>query len=327
MKPRSLCLIIVLAAAACTQLDLEGDLDAGGTRESWLASLDDTTPLSNVSLPGAHDAATSTVKAWPQWTRTQDLNVAQLWNGGVRAFDLRPAYVDGVMGIYHGKYSTGVTFPDVLSLLLKALERHPSEFAVLLVRHEVEADGGNPEWRRAMHDILCSYGDRLAAYRAGITVGELRGKLLVLSRSRYEAGPFGGFISGWYSGTELSPQQSARIEGGSGASFPLWVQDYYDPAGAEEKWTAVRDMLEATASADARPLVINHVSGYAGKLPDYRKNACVINARAAAFLKRSHAPAGIVMMDFAGVNTSRGVAVHGEDLVQAVIDNNGSAPS
>ena len=253
--------------------------------------------------------------------------MAQLWNGGVRAFDLRPAYVDGVLGIYHGKYSTGVTFPDVLSLLLKALERHPSEFAVLLIRHEVEADGGNPEWKRAMHDILSLYGDRLAAYRAGITVGELRGKLLVLSRSRYEAGAFGGFISGWYSGTELSPQQSARIEGASGASFPLWVQDYYDPAGAEEKWTAVRDMLEATASADARPLVINHVSGYAGKLPDYRKNACVINARAAAFLKRSHAPAGIVMMDFAGVNTSRGVAVHGEDLVQAVIDNNGSAPN
>jgi hypothetical protein len=134
--------------------------------------------------------------------------------------------------------------------------------------------------------------------------------------------PFGGFISGWYSGTDLSRQKSASIENDAGKSMPLWVQDYYDPESPEDKWAEVKDLLEATAQADRHPLVINHVSGYVGKLPNYRKNACFVNAEAVSYIKHSHTPAGIVMMDFAGTNNSRGTKVQGEDLVRALIENN-----
>ena len=66
----------------------------------------------------------------------------------------------------------------------------------------------------------------------------------------------------------------------------------------------------------------NHVSGYVGKLPNYRKNANFVNAEAVSYIKHSYTPTGIVMMDFAGTNTSRGATVHGEDLVRALIENN-----
>ena len=83
-----------------------------------MSSLNDEIPLAALSIPGVHDAATASVTAWTQWTRTQDLDIATLWSYGVRAFDLRPAWVDGTMGIYHDKYSAHISFPEVLSILL-----------------------------------------------------------------------------------------------------------------------------------------------------------------------------------------------------------------
>ena len=86
---------------------------------------------------------------------------------------------------------------------------------------------------------------------------------------------------------------------------------------------AVEGLLDAMASAgDDCPLVINHTSGYLGNLPDYRDNARNINAPAADYIKARHAPAGIVMMDFAGENRTRGISVGGDVLVQALIENN-----
>lgn len=54
-------------------------------------------------------------------------------------------------------------------------------------------------------------------------------------------------------------------------------------------------------------------------LPDYRSNARDINAKMAEYLSQRRKPAGIVMMDFAGVERSRGVSVGGEMLVKALI--------
>lgn len=210
------CLLVALLAVlwSCSaKLDMEGDIvDGQETAVDWMTPLPDDTPLARLSIPGAHDAVTSTVTALTAWTRTQDLNVARLWNCGVRAFDLRPAWVDGTMGIYHDKYSN---------------------------------------------------------------------------------------------------------------TSPFWVQDYYHPDGKDDKWREVKEMLDNTAAAaEPYPLVINHASGYVGSLPDYRSNARDINALAAEYIQESGSPAGIVMMDFAGVARSRGVKVCGDILVKAIIGNN-----
>lgn len=288
-----------------------------------MAGLDDDTPLSCVSIPGAHDAATSTVTSWPQWTRTQELGLSGLWDAGVRAFDLRVALVDGELGIYHDKYSANITFQEALEALELALDRHPGEFAVVLVRHEQEADGNTPQWGPAFSCLLVSHNRRLASWREGMTVGDLRGKILILSRNRYEGGPFGGYIEGWSHGTDISEQQSASVVSPEGEQSTLWVQDYYDPDDSAAKWETVRKMLDATASVTGpRPLVINHASGYLGNLPNYRKLAKEINPLAAEYIRSNRACTGIIMMDFAGVDVSKGVKVSGGELVRAVVENN-----
>ena len=315
------CLTILFASmliSACTS-GIEPD-PPGWDGAAWMSRLDDDTPLTCVSIPGAHDAATAGVTAWPQWTRAQELDIEALWNSGVRAFDLRPALVNGVMGIYHDKYSTHVTLKEALLILSHALSRHPGEFAIVLIRHEREADGDNPDWAPAFYKILESHSDRVVAWRPDLTVGALRGKILVLSRNSYEGGPVGGYVEGWSHGKELLDQQAASIIGPDGVKGPLWVQDYYDPDDVETKWDAVRHLLDATAAS--RPLVINHTSGYLGNLPNYRKLAREINPLAAEHIRQLSAPVGIIMTDFAGVDTSKGIRVCGRELVRAVIENN-----
>ena len=173
-----------------------------------------------------------------------------------------------------------------------------------------------------MAGVLSAFKDRLAGWHEGITLGEVRGKILVLSRNEYDNGPMGGYIKGWTSGSEIAAQQSAVIVDKDGNESPLWVQDYYHPDGKEDKWNEVKDMIDAALLCSALPLVINHASGYVGSLPDYRTNAREINALAARYISDTGVHRGIMMMDFAGVSRSNGVKVSGDVLVRALIENN-----
>jgi len=314
-------LFVSLLAAACSS-DFEPD-PPGWDGAAWMSRLDDDTPFAYVSIPGAHDAATAGVTAWTQWTRTQDLDIAALWNAGVRAFDLRPALVDGVMGIYHDKYSAHITLKEVLLSLTRELSRHPEEFAIVLIRHEREADGDNPAWGTTFLQIMDSFTDRMASWRPDLTVGAMRGKILVLSRNSYEGGPVGGYIERWSHSKDLPDQQGASLIGPDGAHGPLWVQDYYNPDDAETKWDAIRRLLDATATSQhPGPVVINHASGYLGSLPNYRKLAREINPLAAKYISQCSSVTGIFMIDFAGVDISKGIKVCGRELVRAVVENN-----
>lgn len=318
---RILLLTFLIAVSCSMKRDLETAITANaGEAVCWMTPLPDDVPFARLSIPGAHDAATATITSLTLWTKTQDLDIAGLWNCGVRAFDLRPAYVDGTMGIYHDRYSTNTAFMEAINALVTALDTHPGEAAVVIMRHEEEADENTPEWGPAMAACLQSVRPHIAIYHSGITLGELRGKILILSRNTYDKGPIGSYISGWTSSDDPSAQQGATITNEQGDTSPLWVQDYYHPDGPEDKWKQIKSMLDATAGAgEPYPLVINHTSGYVGKLPDYRTNAGNVNARAAEYISSKGAPAGIVMMDFAGVDRSNGKEVGGLTLVQALI--------
>lgn len=324
MKRIILGLFVLLALAGCKKLDLEkGIIDGAQYAVDWMADVPDGAMLSRLCIPGAHDAASAGITDWTLWTHTQDLDLASLWNAGIRAFDLRPAYKDGVMGIYHDKYSANITFQEAMDALSLALELHPSETCIIIMRHEIEADAASSEWHANMAGCLAPYREKIIPYHNGITIGEMRGKFLVLSRNVYLDGPIGGLINSWSSSPILLQQQSASVQGENSVTWPLWVQDYYNPQGADDKWEQVQRMFDLAAECEEEPypLVINHTSGYLGDLPDYRSNARNINARAAQYVLSNSATAGIVMMDFAGVDRSGGKDVGGRTLVEALIES------
>lgn len=317
-----LILTFALFSSSCTKIILgDNATDSSG----WLSAVADDTPVASLSIPGSHDAASYTINTpfVEIFARTQAMTISEQLNYGVRAFDLRPAIADNRMKIFHDVYDTNVLFADAIDTILDFLGRNPSEFAIVLIRHEEEADNADSRWSGVLYDILSSLPENRVVrdFKPDLTVGQIRGKILFISRNPYENGPIGAFVSNWYSGKDIRLQKSAGINEGA-----LWVQDYYDPNGKEDKLDAIRNMLnEFSGGAAPGTWCINHASGYTSGIfgaPDYRENAQNVNSLTAEWIEGLNGSAGIVMMDFAGASKCGKYPVCGDKLLRALINHN-----
>ena len=145
-------------------------------------------------------------------------------------------------------------------------------------------------------------------FKPRLTVGEMRGHVLMLSREKYAAKPTGGYCYGWVKDQEFEKQTKGHITGPDGVETPLWVQDFWGKLTSDGKGDAIVRMLEAAAARDmtvATPAwVINYTSAYFG-LPlsdSYRDNAEEANILAVKWLDSHSGPVGIIYMDFAGMD-------------------------
>lgn len=173
-----------------------------------------------------------------------------------------------------------------------------------------------------------------ANFKPRLTVGEMRGKVLILSKIEFAKEPIGGFCYGWVDDKELDKQTKGHITGPNGVEAPLWVQDYWGKSSRDGKDDAVIRMLEAAANrdmnAESPAWVINFPSAYFG-LPlsdSYRENAVEANKVTADWLASHSGSVGIIYMDFAGMDKTPGYAslnlydTHGMTLVDCVIKQN-----
>ena len=319
--------------------------------ENWQYRLPDKTFVANVSIPGAHDAATGS--GWgsglgmfgDSYARTQDLTIAQLWNCGVRAFDLRPCLYDGYMNLNHGMVPTAIRFEDTMLQLRDFLVQNPTEFIIIHLLHETDGDQVSDSYNDRIVAFLQSDAikDYLIDFKRNLTVGEMRGKILVLSRDKYASKPIGGFLLNWkVDNVNWTDQTGGKIQGAkSTLQAALYMQDYSDThneGGVQTKLDAIKKMLDFSTKhnayiASSIHWYFNFASGYSKvgsilgttvSLSDgYRDNASNTNAFIVNYLKENAAgPTGIIMMDYAGVDKSNGYNVCGAQLVQALIDNN-----
>lgn len=307
--------------------------------EGWMERLDDNAYLSQVSIPGTHDSATG--EGWtgflgemfgPSMGLTQDLGIAQQLECGVRAFDLRPCVNEGELVINHGILQTKAKFPETLRLLCQFVTDHPTEFVVVIMRHESDGDDNSSQWGKMMNSCLSDDDIRphLADYKRDITVGELRGKVLVLSRDSYASKPVGGLISGW---GHQANYVTGSIKGPAGVVGTLYVQDFYEVLeNMTAKLNGIEKLLNFSTTNNVykspRHLVvcINCTSGYtvSASTDGNRDNAAQCNKKVIDYLAdETHAgPTGIILMDFAGTNTSESYELGGLELVNAIIHNN-----
>ncbi|MCF0176736.1 MAG: hypothetical protein HUJ94_07850 [Bacteroidales bacterium] len=276
-----------------------------------MKGLPDDTQACMMSIPGAHDACTAGVDGEFAYFRTQTLDIKGLWNAGVRSFDVRPTSRGDHLGVFHQKADTHVTFDEVITTLAACLEDNPSEFAIVIFRHEDDADLSD-NFAGLMGEYLHSgLPEGLATgFRDDLMLGELRGHILFLSRSRYEGGIVGGLIEGW--------PDEAMIVNEAGERASLLVQDYYEPEGKEDKMAEIAKAYESGKAS--RSWVVNHCSAYVTS--GYGENSQNVNAAAAEMIASGVGKAGIVVMDFAGVEEFEGWQVAGVRLADAVIDNN-----
>lgn len=289
--------IVALFAVSCASG--VGEID----NSEWMTALPDDLPGCEISIPGAHDACTAGVddSIFP-WFKTQVLDIQQMWDAGVRSFDLRPTVRGSELGIFHAVADTHTTFETVIETLEDNLERHPGEFAIVIFRHEDDADTSD-DYESLMGQFLAGgLRDGVAIdFRDDLTLGELRGHILFFGRSQYEGGPVGAYIKDWDDYPMYLADEHAVAVNRSGESFELRVQDHYGPDGRDDKLAAVFDLMDHTAR---RPVwTVNHTSGYISSSISYGENAQNVNAAVADHIRSLDGHAGIVVMDFAGVDS------------------------
>ena len=180
------------------------------TGSNWITPLDDNIYVSQLSIPGTHDAATyaGTIGNLGQ---TQDYSIAQQWDMGIRAFDFRPAlygtwyivkWANLKMWNWHGVTRTDLAFEDGLDQIIKKMtpgsdtyNDGKDEFAIVLFKHENEfgldfgwqsgiqtKNNDEDAWQNHMQTILNKYKDRIVQFKPDLTISECRGKIIMLCR-------------------------------------------------------------------------------------------------------------------------------------------------
>lgn len=307
----------------------------------WISHLADSIAVSRLSIPGSHDSATGEgIKGVIKQGRTQNKNIAQQWQCGIRAFDLRPAICNNELHICHGPLKTKISFAAAIDTLLTLLDKNPDEFAIVLLRQE--RDNSNKEkcdeWSKKVGQEINQLGKRTAIFHPSITVGELRGKILFLSRNHYEGCNKGAIIKGWshsQKGTkeaEIIPYDTDTKE-----SARLHVQDFYSPTQPklqECKIVAIKEFIDNAATAAPSIWFINHLSGYSNTLfgiaglasdKGYKKNAAHNNRITYDYLTKDNRQpnsCGIIMLDYAGSEYVGKFHTYGRSIIRAIIELN-----
>lgn len=316
---------------------------------NWMSRLPDDAYVAALSIPGAHDAATGYgFSAWlgvfgNRYARTQDLDIAQQWHIGIRAFDLRPAVYKHYMNANHGIMPTRMRFDKVLQLLCDSLRTNPSEFIIIHLLHAADGDKVKNAYNARIQQLL--HEERFKGcfinFKNDLKVRDMRGKILIISRNRYADTPIGGFFNLWTGTINWQRQTAGLITGDGNTSGKYCVQDFsstHHEGGVKHKVQAINQMLDFSTRmkyTDPQEIrwVFNFASAYSkvesifgrkiSLSKGYRDNATYTHKAFLDYLATHPAgPTGIILMDFVGVDSSNGYSIQGGKLVDAIINNN-----
>ncbi len=318
------------------------------TANSWMTAIDDDTKIALLTIPGTHDAATSTCSAAG---KCQTLTISGQLEHGVRAFDLRPTMDNNstLGNIYHSILDTGVSMGDAMEYFDSFLKTHPGEGIIVIMRYESERQFLSPSiaednYKTAMKNFLWDnriYQSRMAAFNKSMTMKDLRGKILIISRN--DLSPVSTFETAYTQWSHSNSVGEALYIYGTGGLGRIYVQDMYSTAqngnSSEADFLAKKkelvcklmDITVPFREGDQNNWVINYCSGYAGSAlasDSYAKNAASTNPAALEHIREHTGKGftGIVMMDYAGTDTyevgGSTFSVSGKSLTEALIMNN-----
>ena len=228
----------------------------------WMAALPDETPLGDIILPGTHDSATQYVQL-AFFSKCQSLSIAQQLEAGFRYLDIRlgdvkkgadyPPLMHGFTNCKTGPLGGTLTLDQVLADCYAFLAQHPTETVIFTVKHE-HGDSTAADFQRTLQGFTAAREANWLLTDTLPTLGEARGKLVLLRRWEDEAG------LGRESGIPfLWEDQRGREDTSLAAAeepqdgFTLLVQDRFK-YDADEKWNAFLTAMEA-APADGDVLL------------------------------------------------------------------------
>ena len=311
---------------------------------NWITPLDGNIYVSQISIPGSHDAATGEEMGsiiGDVFAATQEQTLQTQWNLGIRCFDLRPAIwshaneTGGIFGIgatytpelylYHAVCRVDLSWAEAMNTLKANLMTNPGEFAIVLFRHESENDlagidvsgltnknNNDTDFNNYMTSWVDANKDIIVDWKPDLTIDECRGKIILISR--FNGSWSYGCFTGWShdaAGTTTTLQNADKSQ-----SATMYVQDYYNPSGHDTKWTSIQKYLDIsktfhTDAAKVNHWMINHCSGYVGTSTSetYRQNAAAQNPKLIEYITSDEweGSTGIMLFDYSGASLSNGL--------------------
>lgn len=220
--------------------------------QNWMAMIPGNIKFNHLSIPGAHDAATSsgTSGSTPA-AKCQDYTIAEQLSKGCRALDLRPGFDKTDLTIYHGITSTGVTLDNALNAVKSFLIDNPTETVFILIHEEDTRAigwGSGPHqtsWATRVWNCVNDYTDYIASYGWKGNLNPCRGKMVVIFRDNYTDGDgtadLGCGKVGW--GSSFNDKSIMTGVGSNTANGTLRYQDEYETSSESTKLTNLTTML------------------------------------------------------------------------------------
>ena len=322
-------------------LDENGASAPGAVHGDWMSRLPDETLICDMSIPGSHDAATCYVDDILKFAACcQNLSIKGQWLSGCRAYDLRVRSGAKDACLYHNFIPCNTTLTTVLGDILEMLRQYPDETAILIVKPEGNDAGienmlacgvlslliekicglnvrldeiDTPKTHSMSLKTIEKYmGDRIVMPRPDLTLGEARGKVIVVFRFDFD-GTFVnesqtqvGYMDKWSGNSKMTVHTSdGEVE------TPCYVQDKYcqNDGEADSDWearkmTAFEDTWKKSAEDDSHTWYFNAATGShteSFSIPNYVKTAGSIYPYLESVVE--HNPGrGIVLMDYLGRN-------------------------
>ena len=253
--------VIVLIAAVMVLVPLTEGVDKTPVSGSadWMAALPDETPVSRIVLPGTHDSATQYVQL-AFFSKCQGLDIPGQLEAGYRYLDIRLGIDEhnDIFKLMHGftNCKTSALGFDALYLddLLRGcyafLQDHPTETVLFAVKFE-HGDAEVAEVQRMLDAYIREDPDFWLLTDTLPTLGEARGKLVLLRRWADEAGlgRAAGIPLLW---ADQNGHGDVNLDAATEPqdSYTLLVQDRFE-YGTDDKWDAFcRGMDKASTRGD-----------------------------------------------------------------------------
>ena len=297
----------------------------------WLGMVKDETKVCKLSIPGTHDTMTGMGFYQPGLKYVFDMTaishvstLEEQLNCGIRFFDIRPVVSTDtiakkkILRLTHGISELNVTLEQTIDWLQAYLKAHPSEFFIA----KLQFDNGFEDQKDLfplLSDVfhMSKYkGLFFENWRPDITVGEMRGKILWLSR--YDLRPLNNLYNfpivycDWPDEDpdvkeDLDPeaQRNCAMYNMNDESIKarLYKQDYYKTTNAKRMQNKIKTVIDMMHSAreikeDDNIWVVNHCSAYTEVSPrGYLTNASNLHPNVIEDLQKYEGTVGITPMD------------------------------
>ena len=153
------------------------DYDDLPVQSRWMATLDDTTRLKSITMPGTHGSA-ARHGGWI--SENQTLTIRQQLAAGIRFLDLRTRHAGNTLRMQHGHVDQQSNLSHVFDQIEAFLRDHATETVVIRIREEGTPEGNTRPFAATLDGYFNRYGRMFATSPwVGSPLGTLRGKVVL----------------------------------------------------------------------------------------------------------------------------------------------------